>query len=121
MLLGCALTVEPEDIVIGSMFGVVLVSRAPLALAPLKLTVPKLARGRTPLLLDGASAITSADASLADFSLAVVVFVHPWVLSEIVSVNEPLLVVVTDADMWSPGRTVLLKLTGYFGYISYHA
>jgi hypothetical protein len=121
MLLGCALTVEPEDIVIGSMCGVVLVSRAPLALAPLKLTVPKSASGRTPLLLEGASAITSADASFADFSLAVVVFVHPWVLSEIVSVNEPLPLVVTDADRRSPGRTVLLKLTGYFGYISYHA
>ena len=84
-----------------------LVSRAPFTLAPLKLTVPKFASGRTPLLLDGASAITSADASFADFSLAVVVFDHPWVLSEIVSVNEPLPFVVTDADRWSPGLTVL--------------
>src|SRR3954454_24379832 len=103
------------------MCGVLLVSRLPFALAPLKLTVPKFASGRTPPLLAGASAITSADASLADFSLAVVVLVHPGVLSEIVSVNEPLPFVVTDADRWSPGRTVPLRLTGNFGYISYQA
>ena len=87
MELGWAFTVEPDCIVIGSMCGVLLVSSAPFALAPLKLTVPKFASGRTPPLLDGASAITSADASFADFSLALVVFVHPWVLSVIVSVN----------------------------------
>ena len=103
MVLGCAFTVEPDGIVIGSMSGVELVSRAPFALAPLKLTVPKFASGRTPPLLDGASAITSADASFADFSLAVVVFVQPWVLSVIVRVKEPQPLVVTDADMWSPG------------------
>jgi hypothetical protein len=121
MELGWAFTVEPDCIVIGSMCGVLPVSSAPFARAPEKLAVPKFASGRTPPLLDGASAMTSADASLADFSLAVVVLVHPWVLSEIVSVNEPLPFVVTDADMWSPGRTVLLKLTGNFGYISYQA
>src|SRR4051812_34072864 len=121
MELGWAFTVEPDFIVIASMCGVEPVSGAPFAFAPLKPTVPKFASGRTPPLLDGASAITSADASDARFSLAVVVFVHPWVLSEIVSVNEPLPFVVTDADMWSPGRTVLLKLTGNFGYISYQA
>ena len=87
MELGWALTVEPDFIVIGSMCGVLLVSSAPFALAPEKLAVPKFASGRTPPLLDGASAMTSADASLADFSLAVVVLVQPWELSEIVSVN----------------------------------
>ena len=118
---GWAFTVEPDCIVIGSRCGVLLVSKAPFAFAPLKLTVPKFASGRTPPLLDGASAITSADASFADFSLAFVVFVHPWVLSVIVSVNVPLPLVVTDADRWSPGRTVPLRLTGNFGYISYQA
>ena len=53
----------------------------------MKPTVPKFASGRTPPLLDGASAMTSADASFADFSLAFVVLDHPWVLSVIVSVN----------------------------------
>src|SRR5438105_15709953 len=117
MLLGVAFTVEPDCIVIGSMPGVELVSVAPLALALLKPTVPKFASGRTPPLLDGASAITSADASFADFSLALVVFVHPWVLSVILSVKRPDPSVVTDADRWSPGRTVPLRLTGNFGYI----
>jgi hypothetical protein len=70
--LGCALTVEPDCMVIGSMCGVLLVSRAPFALAPEKLTVPKFASGRTPPLLDGASAMTSAEASFADFSRCVV-------------------------------------------------
>jgi hypothetical protein len=119
--LGWAFTVEPDCMVIGSMCGVLLVRSAPFALAPLKLTVPKFASGRTPPLLDGASAITSADASFADFNLAETVFVQPRVLSEMVSVNEPLPFVVTDADMWSPGLTGLLKLTGNFGYISYQA
>jgi hypothetical protein len=65
MLLGLAFTVDPDCIVIGSMFGVLLVSTLPFAVAPLKLTVPKFASGRTPPLLDGASAITSAEASFA--------------------------------------------------------
>src|SRR5262249_8787818 len=94
---GWAFTVEPDCMVIGSMCGVLLISRLPFALAPVKLTVPKFASGRTPWLLDGASAMTSADASFADFSLAFVVFVHPWVLSVIVSVKLPLPLVVTDA------------------------
>lgn len=119
--LGLAFTVEPDCMVIGSMFLVLLVSREPFAVAPLKLTVPKFASGRTPPLLDGASAITSADESLADLSLAVFTFVHPCVLSEIVSVNVPRPSVVTDADMWSPGCTGLLRFVGNFGYISYQA
>lgn len=95
---GWAFTVEPDCIVIASRCGVLLVSTLPFTVAPLKLTVPKFASGRTPPLLDGASAITSADASFADFSLAFVVFVHPWVLSVIVRVNLPDPSVVTDAD-----------------------
>ena len=121
MELGWAFTVEPDCMVIGSRCGVLLVSTLPFTVAPVKPTVPKFASGRTPLLLDGASAITSADASFADFSLAVVVFVHPWVLSVIFSVNEPLPLVVTDADSLSPGATLPLRLTGNFGYISYQA
>lgn len=65
---GWAFTVEPDFIVIASMPGVLLVSRAPFAFALLKLTVPKFASGRTPPLLDGASAITSAEESVARFS-----------------------------------------------------
>jgi hypothetical protein len=102
------LIVVPDFMVIGSSPGVLLVSTLPFTVAALKPTVPKFASGRTPPLLDGASAMTSADASLADFSLAVVVLLQPCVLSEIVSVNEPVPFVVTDADMWSPGLTVLL-------------
>jgi hypothetical protein len=65
---GAAFTVAPEAIVIGSMPGVEVVRSEPLTLAPLNPTVPKSASGRTPLLLDGASAITSADPSFADLS-----------------------------------------------------
>ena len=70
MLLGWALTVEPETIEIGS--GLSAASETPFAVAFAKLTLPKSASGRTPLRLDGASAITSADASAADFSRCVV-------------------------------------------------
>jgi hypothetical protein len=108
MELGFAFTVDPDCIVIGSMPGVLLVSSAPLAFALEKLTVPKFASGRTPPLLDGASAMTSADASLADLSRAVVVLVQPWVLSVIVRVKLPEPFVVTDADMLSPDLTGLL-------------
>ena len=55
---GWALTVEPFAIVIGSMCGVLLVSKLPLAFAAVKFAVPKFASGRTPPLLDGASAMT---------------------------------------------------------------
>ena len=46
---------------------------------------------------------------------------QPCVASEIFRVKLPDPLVVTDAVILSPGRTVLLKLTGYFGYISYQA
>src|SRR5215471_10116507 len=105
---GWAFTVEPDCMVILSRPGVLLVSTLPFTVALLKLTVPKFASGRTPPLLDGASAMTSAEASWACFSRAVVVLAHPWVLSEIVRVNEPEPFVVTDADIWSPGLTGLL-------------
>jgi hypothetical protein len=57
---GCASTVLPDAIVIGSRPGVALDNIAPLTVAPLKFTRPKSASGSTPPLLDGASAITSA-------------------------------------------------------------
>jgi len=53
--------------------------------------------------------------------LAVFWFVHPCVVSEIVSVKLPLPFVVTDAVSVSPGWTGWLRLTGNFGYISYQA
>jgi hypothetical protein len=64
-------------------------------------------------------AMTSADASAALCTFAGVAFVHPCVLSVIVSVKFPLPSVVTDAVRWSPGLTVPGRFTGYFGYISY--
>src|SRR6478735_6062416 len=121
MLDGCALTVLPVLIVIGSMPGVLAVSAAPLTVAPEKPTLPKSASGSTPELLDGASAMISADASLADRSRCDVVCDQPLVVSLIVSVNAPRPSVVTDAVKWSPGDTGLAKFFGYFGYISYQA
>jgi hypothetical protein len=64
MLDGFALTVLPDTIVIGSRPGVELVSSDPLTVAELNPTVPKSASGSTPPLLDGASAMTAADASM---------------------------------------------------------
>src|SRR5579864_3720061 len=96
-------------------------SDAPFAVAPVKLTVPKFVRGRTPLRLDGASAITSADASAADFNRWVVWKVQGSDVSEMVSVNRPTPSVVTDAVNASPGFTGFDRLVGNFGYISYQA
>src|SRR5436190_6432267 len=118
---GEAFTVLPVDIVIGSMPGVLLVSVAPLTVAPVKPTVPKSASGSTPEELDGASAMISAEASLADFSRCDVVCDQPFVVSLIVSVNPPRPSVLTDAVKWSPGDTGLAKFFGYLGYISYQA
>src|SRR5262249_25630957 len=120
-VLGWALIVEPLAIVIGSMFVVLLVSSAPLALAFVKFMVPKFASGRTPPELDGASAITSAEESFADLSFALIVCDQPREASEIVSVKLPRPSVVTCAFIVSPGTTVSRKLTGNFGYISYQA
>ena len=119
MLLGWAFTVEPDAIVIGS--GLNDASEAPFAVEFEKPTLPKFASGSTPLRLDGASAITSADARAADLSRCVVVNVQCCVESEIVSVNRPTPSVVTDAVNASPGCTGLLRFDGNFGYISYHA
>src|SRR5690349_12917895 len=105
MLDGCALTVLPEDMVIGSIPGVELVRSDPLTAAEPNATDPKSASGSTPPLLDGASAITSAEASLADFSRAVVVCDQLRVVSLSVKVNEPRPSVVTDAVKWSPAAT----------------
>ena len=102
------MTVDPDCIVIASRCGVVPVSKLPLTVAPEKLTLPKFASGRTPPLLDGASAITSADASLADFSRAFAVCVQPLVVSLIVNVKLPEPLVDTVADMRSPDATGLL-------------
>ena len=93
---GFALTVLPDTMVIGSSPGVELVMAAPFTLAALKPTVPKSASGRTPPLLDGAWAITSADASRACFSRAEFVCVQPLVWSTSVRVNVPRPSVVTD-------------------------
>ena len=100
------MTVLPETIVMGSMPGVELVSVAPSTVAPLKPTVPKSDSGSTPPLLDGASAITSADASLADLSRALVVCDQPRVVSLSVSAKLPLPSVDTVEENRSPGATV---------------
>jgi len=117
---GCAFTVFPDCIVIGSRPESVFIA-TPFTVEAEKPTLPKFASGRTPLRLDGASAMTSAEASAALCSFAFVVFVHPCVLSVIVSVKLPEPFVVTEAERWSPGLTVPLRLVGYFGYISYQA
>jgi hypothetical protein len=67
---GAAFTVLPDTIVIGSRPAVELVSAVPLTVAELNPTEPKSASGSTPPLLEGASAITSADDSRADFNFA---------------------------------------------------
>src|ERR1700756_1974203 len=80
MLDGWALTVEPDCIVMASIPRVLLVRAAPFTDAPLKLAVPKFASGRTPPLPDGASAITSADASFALLSRLATDCVQPRVV-----------------------------------------
>ena len=83
----------------GSSPAVEAVSVAPLTFAEPKPTVPKSASGKTPPLLDGASAMISADASFACLSRAVVCLVQPRVLLLNVRVNEPLPLAVTVALM----------------------
>ena len=73
---GWALTV-PFEVTMTISWGLKLPMDWPLTVLPLKLTVPKSARGRTPLPLEGASAITSAEASLALRNVLVVWKVHP--------------------------------------------
>src|SRR5579875_643534 len=93
----------------------------PLTVAPVKFTVPKSASGRMPPLLvqQGASAMTSAEERAAPEAVAVTVWLQPWVVSASVSVKLSPLFQVTEPVKWSPGLTVLLKFTGYAGYISY--
>jgi len=69
-----------------------------------KETVPKSARGRTPPLEDGASAIHSAEDRWAECTLADVLKETPVVVSVIVTVNLPLKL--ASAVMWSPGVIV---------------
>src|SRR2546421_216026 len=99
--------------------------KAPIALpftvAALKLTVPKFVRGSTPPELEGASAIASADASVARFERWTVVKLCPVVLFLIVRVKLPFPFVVTEPLIESPGRIARLRFVGNFGYISYHA
>ena len=52
-------------------------NETPFAVAEVKPTVPKSASGRTPPLLDGASAITSAEPSCARLIFADVVWLQP--------------------------------------------
>jgi hypothetical protein len=68
-------------------------------------TVPKSARGRTPPLEDGASAIHSAEERCARLTFADVLKETPVVVSVIVAVNLPLKL--ASAVMWSPGEIVI--------------
>ena len=70
---------------------------------------------------EGASAIHSAEPSFALREDWLVLNVHPFVLSVIVSVNFPPPLYFTSAVKESPGETGLLRFTGNFGYISYQA
>src|SRR4051794_39557353 len=114
-----AFVTEPETMSIRS--GLKVESETPFAVADVKLTLPKFVSGNTPLRLDGASAITSAEASAALFKRCVVWNVQRCVESVIVRVNRPTPSVVTEAVNASPGRTGEERFTGYFGYISYQA
>ena len=70
-----------------------------------KETVPKSARGRTPPLEDGASAIHSAEDRWAECTLADVLKEAPVFVSVIVTVKD-LPLEMTSAVMWSPGVIV---------------
>lgn len=108
IVLGLAFTVPLlVAMVIGSMPGVDDVSTDPFTLAELNPTCLKSASGSTPPLLEGASAITSAEPSFADLSRAEVLCVHPFVLSVSVSWKLPAASLVTVALMLSPGATGL--------------
>jgi len=96
-------------------------SDTPFTVAEEKLTVPKFVSGRTPPEPDGASAIASAETSLARFSVCVVWFEAPVVMLRRVSVKRPLPSVVTAPLIESPGLMASDSVTGNFGYISYHA
>src|SRR6266566_3734824 len=84
---GAAFTVLAETMVIGSMPDVEPVKSEPLTLAPVKPIVPKSASGKTPPLLEGASAIASADPRLADLSRWLVACDQPLVVSLSVSLK----------------------------------
>jgi len=99
-----AFVVEPETMLIASR-PLRFANDVPFAFAPLNVAVPKSASGSTPPLLDGASAITSAEPSFALLSLADVVWLQPRVVLRRVSVKFPRPSVVTDAVKLSPGLT----------------
>ena len=99
-----------------------LASREPLTVQAEKSTVPKSARGSTPLLSLGASAITSAEASLALLLDLANVFVTPVVWSVSVRVKLPAPPVTTEPRITSPGVIAMpLMVTLSAGYISYQA
>src|SRR5260370_22564342 len=102
-----ALTVVPDTMLIWS--GAKLPIGWPFAVVAEKLAVPKSVSGSTPEALEGASAIASAEASRAECSLALMVWLQPWVWSVRVSVKLPAPLVVTEPANAAPGRTVLLK------------
>ena len=102
------------------LLGVSLLSTSPLILTRLNRTVPKFASGSTaPVLDDGASVITSAEDRAKVAFLLTMVCVQWRVVSVSTSVYFAVPLNVTDALMWSPGLTRVLKLTGASGNISY--
>src|SRR5215469_15042546 len=113
---------RPELLVMTILIALAWPIAAPFALALLKRTVPKLASGSTrPPPVDGASAMTSAEEFLAPRSDLWTVWLQCRVLSVMTRVYLLPRVWVTEALMWSPGRTRLEKFTGNAGNISYHA
>src|SRR5215475_10491657 len=89
----------------------------PLAVQLVKLTVPKLASGKTPPEPEGASAIHSAEPSFARGDFWEVVNVQCFVALVMVSVKFPLPLTFTSAVIASLGATGLERLTGNLGYI----
>src|SRR5215467_5811695 len=113
---------RPELLVMTILIALAWPIAVPFALALLKCTVPKLASGSTrPPPVDGASAMTSAEEFFAPRSDLWTVWLQCRVLSVITRVYLLPPVWVTEALMWSPGRTRLEKFTGKAGNISYHA
>src|SRR5436190_16158763 len=115
----CAFRVDPETMSILSGLNVPI--GWPLTVTELKLAVPKFVSGSTPPELEGASAIASADASLARLRRWDVVKLWPVVVFVIVNVKRPPPSVVTDPLIESPALIGSERLTGNFGYISYQA
>jgi hypothetical protein len=96
----------------------------PFTVTPVKLTEPKSVNGRTlepPEVLEGASAMTSAEDRSAPVWVALIVCVQPCVMSSSTSRNSSLPWEVTVPVNLSPGLTGFVKFTAAPGKTSHQA